>query len=223
MIWLRILLACALTPLTGFATDVSSLNWEMLSDESGIRVFRADVPGSRVVAFRADAVIPQPATQVASAFIEAKQRLVWMPKVLEARVLREVAANERIEYTRIGTPFPLKDRDFVIQGRADYDAAKDAMILSFKSVEVPEGPETKLVRGVIHDSRYIVTRRGPSETFIEMFLHIDPMGSPPKWLVNLVQKNYPRGFLETLRTFLQENKIEDHPLVLKAFAPLPPG
>lgn len=220
---MRLLLALCLLSSSLCAEDFSKLDWELLSDHDAIRVFRAEVPGSRVVALRADAVFPIAVTQVASAFIETEQRLVWMPKVKVAKVLRSIAENERVEYSRIGTPFPLRDRDFVLRARADYDASKDAMVLSFKSVEDPLGPETEFVRGQIHDSRYVLYRRGPNETLMEMFLHIDPMGSPPKWLVNMVQKSYPRSFMETLRNYLKANRIEEHPLVLKAFSSRPPG
>src|SRR5437762_3688944 len=86
--------------------------WEKIGDDDGIAVYRREVPGSPIIAFKGDGIINAPTLRVASILVDTTRATEWVDSLVEARTLRHVSETEYIEYDHIGTPFVMKDRDF---------------------------------------------------------------------------------------------------------------
>lgn len=187
-------------PLLAMAADLSKVAWEKVEDDNGIRIYQWNDKESEVFAFKVEGIIAQPAVKVASILVDIDRRKDWMDNLHEARVVRWVSANERIEYNAIDTPFVIKDRDFVLDARADFDRAKRELTLSFHSIDDPLVPETGKVRGLVMDSDYVL-RETPDKasTMVEHRMHINPRGSVAKWIVNLFQRGFPKKTFEAIR------------------------
>ncbi len=204
----------------------SDARWDPVSDGDRIRIFRWDAPNSNVRAFRALGEVDAPIAKVVSVITDTARLQEWMPSLAEAKLLKKISDVERVQYTHIKTPFVIKDRDFVIHGRALFDPASRSIVLRFSSAD-PEKfgigkVSTDFVRGEILESSYRLTPiDGMKRTQVEFLVQVDPKGSVPKWIVNLFQGIYPRKSILALRKQVTKLDIADHPLVLKAYASAP--
>jgi len=124
---------------------------------------------------------------------------------------------ERVQYMHFGTPFMVKDRDFVLRGRVDYDLETHVMRIDFHSVVDEQVPESEMVRGEILGGDYLLEPLDDGKkTRFTMRFYLDPNGSLPRWIVNVTQRSFPRKTIGALRERATRKDIPDHPTVRAA-------
>jgi len=85
---------------------------------------------------------------------------------------------------------------------------KESVILYFKSVEDDsKKPNDDYVRAKFHYGKIVFTPVEES-TQIEMVLLVDPMGSVPKWAVNVMQVSMPHNFIMSLNKYAAKSDLK---------------
>ncbi len=95
------------------ATQTASSAWEKLGDDDGITVYRREIPGSSLIAFKGEGVVNASIIRVATVLTDSSRATEWVDSLAESKIVRTVSETETIHYDHIATPFVLKDRDFV--------------------------------------------------------------------------------------------------------------
>jgi hypothetical protein len=133
--------------------------------------------------------------------------------LVKTKVIREISETESINWNHIKTPTPLKDRDFVFKTVITTDPAKKKVIFSYYSVTDKAAPEyDAYVRGSFQSGKFELTvmertnkdgtkTRG---THVVAEVMVDPRGSVPTFIVNMVQKSWPHKTLTALRKTTSE-------------------
>jgi START domain len=198
--------------------------WEQFDEEDGIKMFRRDVPGSSIVALRGEGFVAAPITRVASVLIDRKRSVEWIDRLVKTKLVRQVSDTESIEWDHIKTPTPLKDRDFVFKSSIATDPAKKKVIFSYSSVTDPLAPETDdYVRGSFKGGKFELTMATRTNkdgtktrgTIVNAEVEVDPRGSVPKFIVNMVQKSWPHQTLTALRKQVAKPDIKDDTRVVE--------
>ena len=187
--------------LLGVSTCLGGNAWEELSNEDGIKVWRRDVDGSPVVAFKGETVINAPLAKVANVLDDTSRKGEWVANLLESKDLTIFSPTDRIEYNRTEAPWPIKDRDFVFRATVQVDKSSKTITIQIKSTTHASKPvdEDKAVRGELLESSYVLASLGENRTRVTVEMQVDPKGSVPKWVVNWAQKGWPRKTLEGIR------------------------
>ncbi|MBN1612424.1 MAG: hypothetical protein JW940_37685 [Polyangiaceae bacterium] len=185
------------------ARPASAGGWEKIDEDDGIRVFRKEVPGSPLVAFRGEGMVHSPIEKILWVIADDVHRAEWTDRLEKSRVLEQRSQSESVIYQHYSMPFPVSDRDYVYYGRATRNRA-GGVTIDLRSVTHPKAPPTVGVRAKLMFGRYVLLPKGPSATYVVVEMHTDPMGSIPSWLVNLVQKSWPMNTIQGLRS--QVNK-----------------
>src|SRR5207302_8775574 len=84
--------------------------WEKIGDDDGVAVYRREVPGSPLVAFKGEGIVDASILRVASVLAESSRATEWNDSRKESRILRQVSETETIHYDHVGTPIVMKDR-----------------------------------------------------------------------------------------------------------------
>lgn len=184
-------------------------DWEKIHDKDGIALFRREVPGSDVFAFRGQGTIDAPLSKVASVIFDSEHSTDWIDNLVLTRRVRTLGPNEFIQYDHIGTPFVLKDRDFVSKVTIQLEPENHRITFNYQSVTDPDAPETKYVRGDLKKTQFTLSSiEGGAKTLVEGEIHCDPRGSVPKWIVNMFQRNWPEKSLKALRKQVARAEIK---------------
>ncbi len=207
--------------ILAWAGDDAKPNWEKLSDDDGITVYRWEKKDSPLFAFKGEALVEASIAKVASVLADTPRRGEWVPHLIEGRVVRSISERERIEYTSLETPPFTKNRDFVLHARAEHKPATNELFFHFSSVEDAEAPKTDMIRGQVINSHYRMRPVGETKTQLEYLVHVDPKGGIPRWLVNMVQKNIPRSTIEAIRRQVKKADVTELPMVKEIYAPAP--
>jgi uncharacterized protein YndB with AHSA1/START domain len=196
------------------SAGASGEKWELVGTKDDIVTYRREVPGSQLIAIRGEAVVEAPIVRVASALMDTTRLTQWMDRVTEARRIRTTGPHHYVEYERAATPFPLTDRDFVVETWVETDVAKKQLVLRARSVADPSAPVTGLVRGEVLSSTFTLTPLDHDQrTQVVAEVHTDPKGSIPKWMVNLTQKSWAHTTIMGLRTQVRKANISEDPEV----------
>lgn len=186
--------------------------WEKIGDDDGIAVFRREVPGSPLIAFKGEGIIDASILRVASVLSDSARATEWVDSLTESKIIRQVSETETIHYDHIGTPFVLKDRDFVSDCKLEFDPSQKQVTLKIHAVTDPGAPQTSYVRGELLNSSFTMTSlEHGTKTKIVAEIHADPKGSVAHWIVNLFQKHWPHNTISRLRKQVAKPDIQEHP------------
>ena len=198
--------------------------WQQFDEEDGIRMFRREVPGSSLVALRGDGFIEAPIARVASVLADRKRSVEWIDRLVKTKVLEQITETEAINWNHIKTPTPLKDRDFVFKTAITTDPARKKIVFSYYSVTHKSAPVTDdYVRGSFKDGKFELTMATRTNkdgtktrgTLVNAEVEVDPAGSVPTFIVNMVQKSWPHKTLMALRKQVAKPDIKDDPRVVE--------
>lgn len=197
---------------TAATTPLQDPPWQKFGDDEGIAVFRREVPGSSVIALRGEGVVDAPIVRVASVLIDATRSTEWIDRLAEVKVVRKISDDEQIHWTHISTPVVIKDRDFVFDIKLELDPPSKQVRLDYHSVYDSGAPQTDYVRGEFKYGTFTLTSlEGGKKTRVLAEVLADPRGSVAKWIVNLVQKDWPHKTIASLRRQVQKPDIVDQP------------
>lgn len=196
-----------------------SLSWEKVRETDGITVYRSNVPGTGVLAFKGDGRVEVPLLKVARVIVDPSRGPEWVDSLAESRVIRQISELEFLEYDHFAMPFIIKDRDFVSRVTIEPHPAAQEIAVSFISVDDPEvPPQKRYVRGDLVYSVFHLRAEGPNATRVEAEILCDPKGSLPKWLVNLFQKSWPVKTLQALRRQAARPDVTPDPVLARLFS-----
>jgi START domain len=184
--------------------------WEKFDEADGIAVFRREVAGSPIIALRGEGVVDAPILRVASVLVDTARSPEWIDRLAEVKVVRKVSDDEYIHWTHIATPVIIKDRDFVFDIKLELDPPNKQVLLKYHSVYDSGAPKTDYVRGEFKYGAFTLTSiDGGKKTRVLAEVLADPKGSVAKWIVNMVQKDWPHKTISSLRRQLAKADIKD--------------
>lgn len=181
----------------GFAAPAlgNSGKWEYIGTTDNVKVSRMQVPGSEVFAFRGEIVADIHIGKIIRVFIDSKQRKYWVDRYAEHKTLERTDRMEKY-WIKFKLPFPVSDRDYVLQTDVEIDEAKKIVTANVRSIVDPRKPEDSCcVRAEAYSTYYrfesLPGEHGKEKTRMIVEVHTDPKGMLPNWLVNRIQKDWP--------------------------------
>jgi len=206
---MKLLFIAILTLLTLNNTYASTENWEEIDDSDGIKVFKKDIPGSDLVAFKGSAIINASAQKVLWVLTDPHHRTDWVDRLMKNVELETISELEKILYQSFKMPFIISNRDFVYKSTLRKDKKTGNYHLHMRSVKHPNAPETIGVRAELINSYYFVEPLKNGQSRIVVEIQSDPKGWLPTWLVNLVQKSWPYKTLKGLRNQVKKKFVKE--------------
>jgi hypothetical protein len=193
--------------------QAASNDWEVISTDDGFITKRKSVEGSSILAFRGETVVDTPIAKILSVFLDASRRGEWVDKFHTSAELTVKNEWERTYWIRFGLPFPISDRDYVLNASAQVDEARRVVTANIKSVEHSKKPQDDCcVRASAMGTYYrFEAIPGTNKTKMEVEVHTDPKGMLPSWLVNIIQKKWPSKTLLSLARVASDAAVEPHP------------
>lgn len=195
--------------------------WEQISEADGIEVFKYEVPDSPIVAFKGRGIVPASISKVASVILDTNHSTEWVDRLVENKVIRVNPDQSQVIWNHLGTPFVIKDRDFVYLSKVETDLKARTLRVTLHSVEDPLAPKTDYIRGEIHDSSFFLeSLENDTQTRLTCTIHSDLKGSVAKWIINMFQKTWPRNTIEAVRKQAQKPDLQVLPFIKNAFPAL---
>ena len=193
------LCACAILALAAAAAAAPPA-WHLETEEQGVRVFTRPGPGDGFPEFRGETTINAGVFEILAVLDDIDSACEWTQRCAASRQLKRFSATRRIFYNRTSVPWPLQDRDAVLEGAVAGMAEGRDVVASFRSVrwnEMP--PQSGVVRMPLLDGAYRVQRLTDTSCRVSLRIRAHPGGIIPDWLAKRLARAIPIDTLHGLR------------------------
>lgn len=187
-------------PATGRAGD-----WEIVAETVGIVVSQRMVEGRRYPQLRAQGEVRGTADEILAVLLDVPAYRQWVPDCAEATTLRRTGAWRRLIYTRTELPWPILDREAIIDQEVFFVRASTLVKVEFRAVPAPEVPRAGgTIRTNFAEGVYTIEALDADRSRVTYQVEADPGGAVPGWLVRMQSRRNPLETLAGLRRRLEE-------------------
>ena len=163
---------------------LSFSEWELSKDKDGIKVYTRQHEGSRIKEFKAVTTVTAKMKSLESLIDIVSAYPDWQANITSAKILKQVNQNEQYIYYTSDVPWPVADRDIVVQS---LKTVSEKGMVVYKIISSPDYIEEKEDFLRIRDAKGIwqfVPKDGGKIEVTYQF-YGDPAGSLPTRLINM--------------------------------------
>ncbi|EAT16600.1 hypothetical protein HTZ97_09790 [Desulfuromonas acetoxidans] len=181
--------------------------WIYESTDAGVALYHQQDAAEGLLPFKAVAELNIASEQIVLALLEAEQKPLWAPKLKGTTVHATLAANcfQYSEYYT--TPWPFKDREFLLLGTI----ARQGETIVFSAVDAPDRHfrDDRHVQANIHELTFAVIPLATNRTRVEFTFSGDLGGWIPDFVQEIIQKRWPVRFIQALQGYLRNNTLDE--------------
>lgn len=199
-----------------FSTLFAAAKWEKVKSGSGVTVYTRDVAGSDMDEFKGVIVLNTHPAVFFAILQDIPNQVKWMHNCIESKLIEKKGDFFQVVYNVTDTPWPVTDRDVVVQSRVKLNQPKGTAIVKLKSVSDSRCPaKGGRVRMKSLVGSYQLYYLGKNKTKIVYSINANPGGSIPASLANMTSKDIPYNTLLGLRKMAKLSKYKADGEVLK--------
>lgn len=159
-------------------------SWRLEKDAKGIKVYTKLENGEVLAKVKIRSNITHSMSSVVALFLDVPGMTSWVYNCGKSNIIERISDTEMVNYQLIKAPWPVSDRDMVVKMQVIQDPK--TKVVKVHSVSVPDYiPE---VSGVVRipkmESTYHLVPLADGTIELDYYLHFDPGGLVPEWLVN---------------------------------------
>lgn len=191
-----------LVPVLLWYSVCQAQEWKFVKEKDGIKIFTRKEAGNSLKSFRGVADLHTTMAKASNLIGNVKNVDWWDKNVKEVKIL----AFEKERYARYyliyDSPWPVMDRDLCVEATITTDPVTGRRVVEARPLPhlVPEREDAVRIKN--YWQRWIVESRGEGVVHVVLEGFVDPAGSVPDWIYNMVITETPlkvmRGVKERL-------------------------
>ena len=167
-----------------------------------------DVPG-QIRMFRGTTTITYGIVPIAKAICEPEARLKWVERLAKNILIKgSPESGEWLSYEAYDLVWPVSNRDYVFRQTLEKSLHldKNRTVVKVTSIEHPDYPEVSdRVRGLLPTCVFTLDEVNATETKLEVMVQVDPGGSIPGFLKNMIQKGWALKTMRALNNYMKNH------------------
>lgn len=180
--------------------------WSPIAEEDGITVTSRPSEQSPLPIFRGVGLVDAPLLEVLAVVTDADRHHEWIFSCSDSAMIAQSTATTGIVYNRTATPWPVPDRDVVLDSRVEVIDGEREIMVRFSATQHPQQPPRDgVVRMTYLRGHYHLWAEG-ERTRVEYQVDSDPGGRLPTWLATRGTRDMPLESLKGLRTQLTRTR-----------------
>lgn len=189
---------------------------ELKKDQDSIKVYSCSSEQSKFKSIKASFEVDATAPQLAAMILDIVGYNEWQYNTINAKILKRISKQELIYYVEVVAPWPVSNRDLIVHLKVEQDPITKKMIFTANGepdyLPVKEG----ITRVPMSKSKWIVTPVSPTKQKVEYSMTINPSGSVPAWMMNMVSADGPFESFSSLKNKIKGRKYTkaDAPFIL---------
>ena len=193
-----ILMTCAVAM---FATAQAKPldNAKLSMNKNNIKVWTYQNSQNPVFLYKAETIYDTPLEKAVGLILDVDHAVQWVPYMGSVKVLsRDDKKGEFLLYMVLDFPFPLKDRDLVVQGKIVKDAQG---VISIKNKAIDKGyaKNPDYVRLTHYEGDWSFQKLANNKVKVSTYGYANPEGSIPLTFVNMFVQQQPYQMLQKMK------------------------
>lgn len=199
MLVLLLLAACPAASESG--------TWEVIEERDGIVVSQRPVPDRAFPRLRAVGEVSGTPYEILAILLDVPSHVAWLPDCVASDILRRLGPWRYVIYTRTDAPWPVADREAVIENEVIFLDPPSRVKVKFDAISAPEVARARgTVRMKSLGGFYSIEAIDDERSLVHYELDADPAGSLPAWLITMQSTRNPLQTLVGLRRRLHETR-----------------
>ncbi len=167
-----------------------------------------DIPGE-IRIFRGTTTIACDIDKITKAVCQPEARLKWVERMSKNILIKGKPDDGAwLSYEAYDLIWPISNRDYVFQQTLEKSLyqKKNRAIVKVTSIEHPDYPEKPdRVRGTLPICTFTLDEVSEKETHLEVMVQVDPGGSIPRFIKNMIQKGWSLKTMRALNNFVKNH------------------
>ena len=179
-------------------------SWDFVKEKDGIKIYTRKDAGSSLKSFKGVTDIHASADQVFNLIGNVKNLDWWDKNLREIKVLYYEKEKRSQYYLVYDSPWPVTDRDLCVDATITTDPVTGVRVVRAGPLlnVVPENPA--YVRIKDYWQTWVLTPVGPDMVHAVLEGHVDPGGSVPDWIYNMVITDTPLKIIRGIKQRLEK-------------------
>ena len=207
MLRLKTIIICSLLLLSVTLFAQPGNEWELRKKEDGISVYTRASDSSDFRQLRMHVQVKTRLSTIVAVFKDVPGYLDWVYSCISSEVLQTSAANQQVYYSESESPWPVSNRDVVMQSIVEQDSSTLVVTSTSKSL-IGLKPEIEgIIRVTTLVSMWTLKPLEDGIVDVTYFLSMDPGGWVPAWLMNMTIAVGPFRTLVNLKEEIKKEKF----------------
>jgi hypothetical protein len=186
----------------------SQTEWSLKKDKDGIKVYTGKLADSKFNAIRVSCKLNGSLSSLAAILLQPEIQPEWVIATKTSKLVKRLANNHLYYYNIASLPWPLENRDMIIDLLIHQDSITKKMMIYANSIDKILPPVSGLERIPFSQATWEVTPLASNEIQIEYTLKINPGGGIPAWVVNMFIAKAPYESFHNLSKIIQEKRFQ---------------
>lgn len=192
--------------IAAFSCLYAQQDCKLKKDQDGIKVYTCHTDTSRFKSIVAEFDLHTTQDQLAQFILDVAGYTRWQYNTIEAKSIKIISGSEQIYRTVVEAPWPVADRDMVVNIKVRHDQSNRGMMITTESQAGILPPVNGFVRVPSSRGVWTVRQKNKNQLHIKYTMQIDPGGAVPVWLVNWVCAQAPYQSFKNLKKILESDK-----------------
>jgi hypothetical protein len=178
--------------------------WELKKDEDGIQIFTRQAAKGNIKELRVTCELDATKTQLINTLENIGDYSSWVYSNKKSYILKIINPQNIVYYTQSHLPWPIKDRDLVIE--LTINPTADVLDIEAKSLPDYLPKQSNYIRVPYSLATWKVTQAANNKLKVDYTFSLDPGGNIPSWLVNATLTIGPYNSFAKLKEILKSQK-----------------
>ncbi len=179
-------------------------NWKLEKQKNGISVYLSDVDGSDFKAVKVECTLTGTYAKLIALLTNVSHFSEWIYHNKTSKLMKKNSALDFIYYSETSMPWPLSNRDAVIQLQIKTDSLPKFLSISGRGLPTYLPRIWGNVRVPHYKADWKVTMPTANTIQISYLLEIDPGGDIPAWIANSFADKGPYGTFSNMAEELKK-------------------
>jgi hypothetical protein len=184
-----------------FATkDLCGQQWDFIKEKDGIRIYTRKEANSSLKSYKGEADLHTKIGKIYNLIGNPKNVDWWADDISEIKILLYEKEKHVQYYLVYDTPWPITDRDLVVDAHITTDSITGVRIVEARPLPnvIPE--RTDRIRIKKYWQNWTITPKPDGTIHVVLEGFVDPGGSIPAWLYNMVITETPMKVIKSVKS-----------------------
>jgi START domain len=185
---------------------IAQKTWKLISQKDGIYVYTQDLEDSKFKAVRAVCTVDCGVAKLSYVLMDVSNTKDWVYATKVCTLLKKMSPTDIYYYSEVELPWPVSNRDFIIRITLTQDQKTKVARIIAENHPQYVSEKKNVIRIPKSAGNWTLTPMGQGRTKVEYVIHVDPGGSVPAWLVNMLADIGPYSSFTKLKKEVKKEK-----------------
>jgi len=161
------------------------IDWELVNEKKDMKVYVRKIEGSKIKEIKITGQIKCDLSEFVMALQDVERQQAWVESTMDSEMLEKTDDSHFVFYQSTNMPFPVKDRDVVLEYTRSQNSETKTVTIKYKNVDGKYAKKSGFVRVPLSSSIYTINHNSEGYTTFDYYLKVDVGGFIPQWVVNL--------------------------------------